>query len=113
VGDEAIAELVRDLMLERLDRVVVELDHVARLGVDQVVVVLARHAFVSRATVAEVVQRNAFSVASGGRQPGEADPTSFVRKGIAGDWKNHFDEECNRLYCETAGEVLTAAGYEL
>ena len=65
------------------------------------------------ATVADVVARNAFSVASGGRQPGEADPKSFLRKGIAGDWKNHFDEECNRLYCEVAGDALTAAGYEL
>jgi len=64
-------------------------------------------------TVAEVVSRNAFSVASGGRQPGEADPQSFLRKGIAGDWKNHFDEECNRLYCEVAGEALAAAGYEV
>ena len=64
-------------------------------------------------TVAEIVARNAFSVASGGRQPGEADPKSFLRKGIAGDWKNHFDDECNRLYCEVAGEALTAAGYEV
>jgi hypothetical protein len=67
----------------------------------------------SPATVAEVVARNAFAVASGGRRPGEADPHSFLRKGIAGDWKNHFDAECNRLYCEVAGEALTAAGYEL
>ena len=67
----------------------------------------------SEAAVAEVVGRNAFSVASGGRNPGEADPQSFLRKGIAGDWKNHFDEECNRLYCEVAGEALTAAGYEV
>ena len=67
----------------------------------------------AEATVAEVVARNAFTVASGGRQPGEADPKSFLRKGIAGDWKNHFDEECNQLYCEVAGEALTAAGYDL
>ncbi|MPZ09699.1 MAG: hypothetical protein GEU89_05735 [Kiloniellaceae bacterium] len=66
----------------------------------------------SGATVAEVVARNAFAVASGGRRPGEADPRSFLRKGIAGDWKNHFDEECNRLYCDVAGEALAAAGYE-
>src|SRR3546814_13139424 len=66
----------------------------------------------SEATVAAVVSRNAFAVASGGRQPGEADPQSFLRKGIAGDWKNHFDAECNRLYCDVAGESLSAAGYE-
>lgn len=67
----------------------------------------------AQATVADVVARNAFAVASGGRKPGEADPQSFLRKGIAGDWRNHFDEECNELYCEVAGEALTAAGYEV
>lgn len=66
----------------------------------------------SEATVTGVVSRNAFAVASGGRRPGEADPRSFLRKGIAGDWKNHFDAECNELYCEVAGEALGAAGYE-
>lgn len=64
-------------------------------------------------TVAEVVARNAFSVLSGGRSPGEADAKSFLRKGIAGDWKNHFDEECDKLYREVAGEALAAAGYEV
>lgn len=67
----------------------------------------------SPATVAAVVERNAFAVASGGRRPGEADPYSFLRKGIAGDWKNHFDEECNQRYCAIAGEALAAAGYEV
>lgn len=67
----------------------------------------------SEATVAAVVERNAFAVASGGRQPGEADPQSFLRKGIAGDWKNHFDAECNRRYCAVAGEALSSAGYPL
>ncbi|WP_420349237.1 sulfotransferase family protein [Pelagibius sp.] len=65
------------------------------------------------ATVEAVVARNAFSVLSGGRQPGEADAQSFLRKGISGDWKNHFDDECNALYCAHAGEALSAAGYEL
>src|SRR3546814_13432998 len=67
----------------------------------------------SEATVAAVVGRNAFAVASGGRQPGEADPQSFLRKGIAGDWKNHFDDECNRIYCSIAGGALADAGYEV
>src|SRR3546814_7827300 len=67
----------------------------------------------SEATVAAVVERNAFAVASGGRQPGEADPQSFLRKGVAGDWKNHFDAECNRRYCAVAGEALSSAGYPL
>lgn len=67
----------------------------------------------SPVTVKAVVGQNEFAVASGGRRPGEADPRSFLRKGIAGDWKNHFDDECNRRYCDVAGEALTAAGYEI
>lgn len=67
----------------------------------------------SPAVVAEIVARNAFAVASGGRQPGEADPGSFLRKGIAGDWKNHFDAECEAIYCDVVGEALAAAGYEV
>jgi len=64
-------------------------------------------------TVDEVVRRNSFQALSGGREPGEADAQSFLRKGIAGDWMNHFDEECNARYCEVAGEALAAAGYEV
>ena len=64
------------------------------------------------ATITDVVERNSFQALSGGREPGEADARSFLRKGIAGDWKNHFDEECNARYCEVAGEALAAAGYE-
>ncbi len=63
-------------------------------------------------TVAEVVRQNSFQALSGGRNPGESDARSFLRKGIAGDWKNHFDEECNARYCEVAGEALSQAGYE-
>ena len=68
---------------------------------------------VSDATIAEVVRRNSFQALSGGRAPGEADAGSFLRKGIAGDWKNHFDEECDALYRAVAGEALAAAGYEV
>ncbi|NIA69147.1 sulfotransferase [Pelagibius litoralis] len=66
----------------------------------------------SEATIAEVVRRNSFQALSGGRNPGETDAKSFLRKGIAGDWKNHFDEECDTLYRDVAGEALAAAGYE-
>src|SRR3546814_15793230 len=64
----------------------------------------------SEATVAAVVSRNAFAVASGGRQPGEADPQSFLRKGIAGDWKNHFDDECNRRFCAVDDRKSVVSG---
>ena len=46
------------------------------------------------------------------RKPGETDNTSFLRKGIAGDWKNHFSPEAARVFDHYAGEALVALGYE-
>ena len=43
--------------------------------------------------------------ALGGRTQGEEASSSFYRKGIAGDWKNHFSEEDRRVFKEEAGEL--------
>jgi Sulfotransferase domain len=34
------------------------------------------------------------------------------RKGVSGDWKNHFTEEHKRAFKDAAGEYLVALGYE-
>jgi len=47
-----------------------------------------------------------------GRSPGEEDRASFVRKGVAGDWKNHFTPEAARVFDELAGDMLIELGYE-
>jgi hypothetical protein len=46
-----------------------------------------------------------------GRRRGEADPASFYRKGIAGDWRNHFTETQRRDFEAVAGRALAALGY--
>ncbi len=46
------------------------------------------------------------------RKPGEADPGAFERKGIAGDWKNHFDRRSCELLERYEGASLRALGYE-
>lgn len=46
------------------------------------------------------------------RKPGEEDPTSFYRKGIAGDWKGVFTKEDRQAFREEAGELLIELGYE-
>ena len=47
-----------------------------------------------------------------GRNPGEENKHSFVRKGIAGDWKNHFSKEARRVFNDFAGRELIKLGYE-
>lgn len=63
-------------------------------------------------TVEHCVSSASFEKLSKGRRPGEEDPSSFYRKGIAGDWKNHFTEEDRRVFKEEAGELLIRLGYE-
>ena len=48
----------------------------------------------------------------GGRNPGTEDKGSFLRKGIAGDWKNYFTREAREVFDHYAGEELVALGYE-
>ena len=47
-----------------------------------------------------------------GRDPGQADVTQHIRKGIVGDWRNHFSREAAELFNELAGETLVRLGYE-
>ena len=55
MAHELEAELARDPLLQRLDRLVAELDDAPALDIDQVVVVGTRRLLVAAALVAEVV----------------------------------------------------------
>ncbi len=46
------------------------------------------------------------------RKAGEEDRTRFLRKGQAGDWRNHFTREAAELFDRHAGDMLIRAGYE-
>lgn len=46
------------------------------------------------------------------RKPGEESTRSFLRKGIAGDWKNKFTKEACKIFDHYAGDVLILLGYE-
>ena len=67
---------------------------------------------VSRRRLGRVIKRTRFRDLSGGREPGQQDPSSHWRKGIAGDWRNHFTEPVKERFKELWGEDLIAAGYE-
>ena len=60
----------------------------------------------------EAVQRHSFSILAGGRAPGQEDRGSHYRKGVAGDWRNHFTVELARRFEHLYGDMLLLAGYE-
>ena len=47
-----------------------------------------------------------------GRKPNTEDKSSFMRKGIAGDWRNHFNRESAQIFDHHCGKALLEVGYE-
>lgn len=47
-----------------------------------------------------------------GRKRGQEDTKTFLRKGVAGDWKNRFTQEACEVFDRFAGETLIQLGYE-
>jgi len=62
--------------------------------------------------LATAVEENRFANLTGGRDRGVEDVGSHERKGIAGDWKNHFSQTVKRAFKIRFGGLLAAAGYE-
>jgi hypothetical protein len=56
-------------------------------------------------------ERSSFEYITG-RKRGQADNSKFYRKGIAGDWRNHFTREDMDLFAAEAGDLLVELGYE-
>jgi lipopolysaccharide transport system ATP-binding protein len=67
---------------------------------------------VSREKFREAVIANRFENLTKGRKPGKEELTAHERKGIAGDWKNHFSEKVKRAFKSRFGGLLVATGYE-
>jgi hypothetical protein len=66
---------------------------------------------VSEAVLAACRTQASFAKFSGGRNPGEENRSSFFRKGVVGDWRNHFSAEANAVFRERAGAWLDRLGY--
>lgn len=47
-----------------------------------------------------------------GRKRGQTQKGNFIRKGIAGDWKNHFNQAAREAFNEYGGQQLIDLGYE-
>jgi hypothetical protein len=58
------------------------------------------------------VYRNRFAKLAGSRKVGEEDDSSHYRKGLPGDWRNHFNETHKRYFKEHFNDLLVKLGYE-
>lgn len=57
--------------------------------------------------------RNRYSVMAGGRKRGEEDAANHYRKGVAGDWKNHFTPALEDAFHSRYQRLLQRTGYDL
>lgn len=62
--------------------------------------------------VLEIVYKNRFYEKAKGRGRGKEDVKSHYRKGIAGDWKNHFNEEHVKFFKDNYNDLLIKLEYE-
>jgi lipopolysaccharide transport system ATP-binding protein len=60
----------------------------------------------------EIILANRFEQQTVGRARGQEDIRAHERKGIAGDWRNHFSDAIKRKFKNRFGAVLIATGYE-
>jgi len=57
-------------------------------------------------------RRHAFYRMARGREQGDEDIKDHYRKGVAGDWRNHFTPELEADLRSTTGNLLETLGYE-
>jgi hypothetical protein len=59
-----------------------------------------------------LIYKNQFSRKSKGRDQGKEDKRSHYRKGVSGDWKNHFNQEHVSVFKKKYNQILIKLGYE-
>jgi hypothetical protein len=62
--------------------------------------------------VRDIVRRNAFARKAHGRRPGVEAVGSHYRKGVPGDWANHFGAGHRAYFKDRYGDLLIRLGYE-
>jgi hypothetical protein len=62
--------------------------------------------------LAKILRKKRFSVLSGGRKPGKENAKHHFRKGVPGDWVNHFNEDHKKYFKKKFNPLLIKLGYE-
>ena len=65
-----------------------------------------------KVVVHRCIEENSFEEVAG-RPRGHEDGRSFMRKGVAGDWRNVFTQRDRRVYEKIARDTLLEMGYPL
>ena len=66
---------------------------------------------VSDAQLADCRRQAAFEKLTRGRKVGQEDRSSLFRRGVPGDWRNHFTVADNARFLAIAGDLSTRLGY--
>lgn len=61
----------------------------------------------------QIVLECRFDRVSGGRKRGEENVMAHERKGVAGDWRNHFSRQVTQTFKERFATLLIKTGYEV
>jgi len=67
---------------------------------------------ITRSDLDRILRRNAFEQKANGRIRGHEDAMSHYRKGVSGDWHNHFRSQHKDHFKEKFGDLLGRLGYE-
>jgi len=62
-------------------------------------------------TLVKLIADHSFENLSGGRKKGEENKQDHLRKGVAGDWVNHFDEATTAYFESVTGDLVDICGY--
>jgi hypothetical protein len=63
-------------------------------------------------TIEDIVEAKRFEKMSGGRARGQELSGNFLRRGVAGDWREVFTERDKNIFKKHAGDLLVELGYE-
>jgi hypothetical protein len=71
-----------------------------------------RMATLPESELARIVDSKSFRRLSGGRAKGQENVKNHYRKGVPGDWTNHFTEALTERFNAEYGDLLVRLGYE-
>ena len=71
-----------------------------------------KHNRISKDRLIEKIDEYKFENLAKGRKRGQQDVKSHYRKGVPGDWKNHFTSEHIRLFKDRYNDLILKMGYE-